>query len=65
MTDAIEKRLTELRAKLKARDGKKPYRENVPAIKTEIARLETMLETHKQRAAEAAEKAPRVRKSKK
>mgnify|MGYP001610611714 CR=1 FL=1 len=33
-------RLTELRAKLKAREGKNEYRENVKAIRAEIARLE-------------------------
>lgn len=36
MTD----RLTDLRAKLAAREGKAEYRENVKAIRAEIARLE-------------------------
>lgn len=43
MTEAIEKRLRELRSKLKARDGKREYRENVPALKAEIAKLEEIL----------------------
>lgn len=33
-------RLEDLRAKLKARDGKPAYTENVKAIRAEIARLE-------------------------
>lgn len=33
-------RLDQLRAKLKAREGKSAYRENVKAIRAEIARLE-------------------------
>lgn len=36
----IEKRLTALRAKLKARDGKKEFKENCVAIRAEIERLE-------------------------
>ena len=47
MTEAIEKRLTELRAKLKARSGKKPYLKNCEAIETELDRLESVLATHK------------------
>lgn len=37
---SIGKRLLELRAKLKAREGQKSYAENVKHIKAEIARLE-------------------------
>ena len=42
MTEAIEKRLAELRGKLKARTGKN-YASNRVAIEAEIARLEAML----------------------
>jgi hypothetical protein len=43
MTEAIEKRLDELRRKLKARKGKAIYASNVAAIEAEIVRLENML----------------------
>jgi len=56
MTDAIEKRLAELRAKLKAREGKKPYLKNCDAIKAEISRLEDMLTQAKQAAEKPARK---------
>lgn len=36
------KRLAELRAKLKARDGKPGFEKNCEAIREEIKRLETM-----------------------
>ena len=36
----IENRLTELRAKLASRKGKIAYRDNVPYLEAEIARLE-------------------------
>ena len=37
---SIETRLGALRRKLKAREGKKEYKENCEALKEEIARLE-------------------------
>lgn len=36
----VEERLEELRRKLTAREGKPEFKENVAAIKAEIARLE-------------------------
>lgn len=42
MTEAIEKRLEELRRKLKARTGDR-YKSNREAIKAEISRLEDIL----------------------
>lgn len=38
----IPARLEKLRAMLKAREGKKEFAENVPAIRAEIARLEAV-----------------------
>lgn len=43
MTEAIENRLADLRRKLKARKGQKPYVKNCEEIEAEIARLEDML----------------------
>ncbi len=43
MTEAIEKRLEELRRKLAARKGQKPYKKNCEAIQAEISRLENIL----------------------
>lgn len=40
--EEIEARLTQLRAKLKARDGNAIYASNVVALKAEIARLEAL-----------------------
>ena len=42
MASRIENRLTQLKAKLRAREGKPEFRENVPAIKAEISRLEAL-----------------------
>lgn len=39
----IAARITDLKAKLRARDGKSEYARNVEAIKDEIARLEAQL----------------------
>lgn len=38
----IPRRIESLKAKLKARDGKKEYKENGVAIRAEIARLENV-----------------------
>lgn len=35
-------RIADLKAKLRAREGKVPYRDNVPVLKAEIARLEAI-----------------------
>lgn len=43
MTEAIEKRLEELRRKLAARKGQKPYKKSCDAIQAEISRLENIL----------------------
>lgn len=43
MTAAIEKRIDDLKRKLAARKGKKPYVENCKAIEAEITRLEALL----------------------
>lgn len=38
--DDIASRLAELKRKLASREGQKEYRDNVPALRAEIARLE-------------------------
>lgn len=38
----IPNRIADLKRKLKAREGKGEFNENVPAIKAEIARLEAL-----------------------
>lgn len=38
----IPQRIATLKAKLRARDGRAEYKENVPALKAEIARLEAL-----------------------
>lgn len=38
----IPQRIAALKAKLKAREGRAEYKENVPALKAEIARLEAL-----------------------
>ena len=43
MTEAIENRLADLRRKLAARKGQKPYKKNCEAIQAEISRLENIL----------------------
>lgn len=43
MNEAVQKRIDELRTKLKARKGKKPYLKNCEAIEAEITRLEAIL----------------------
>lgn len=35
-------RIADLKAKLRAREGKTPYRDNIPVLKEEIARLEAI-----------------------
>ena len=40
MNNSVETRLALLRKKLASRKGKMPYRDNVPLIEAEIARLE-------------------------
>lgn len=40
--EAIADRLTDLKRKLAARQGKNEFRDNVPAIESEIARLEAL-----------------------
>jgi uncharacterized coiled-coil DUF342 family protein len=44
MTEAVEKRIADLKRKLAARKGQKPYKENCKAIQAEIDRLEAILE---------------------
>lgn len=44
MTEAIEKRLEELRRKLAARRGQKIYKKNCEVIQAEISRLENILQ---------------------
>lgn len=43
MNELLQKRLADLKAMLKARDGKTEYRENVVAIRAEIERIEREL----------------------
>lgn len=43
MTEAVEKRITDLKKKLAARKGQKPYVKNCEAIEAEILRLENLL----------------------
>lgn len=38
-----EERLADLKRKLRARQGKREYRDSVPLIEAEIARLEALL----------------------
>lgn len=47
MTEAIEKRIADLKRKLAARKGKVPYHDNVPALEAEIAKLEDVLKKAK------------------
>ena len=48
--DATKIRLGDLKRKLKARQGRKEFRENVAALETEIARLEAGIAEHEARA---------------
>ena len=43
MNALLQKRLTDLKAMLKAREGRPEYRDNVKAIRAEIARVEKEL----------------------
>lgn len=43
MNELLQKRLTDLKAMLKARDGRPEYRDNVKAIRAEIERVEKEL----------------------
>lgn len=47
MIEAIENRIAELKRKLAARKGKKPYLKNCEELQAEIDRLESVLATHK------------------
>ena len=57
-------RLTKLRTKLKAREGKPGYEKNCEAIKSEIARIEASRENAANEAALASEKKSRKGKPK-
>lgn len=43
MTEAVQKRIDDLKRKLAARKGKKPYVDNCKVIEAEIDRLEALL----------------------
>jgi hypothetical protein len=43
MNEAVKTRIADLRRKLAARKGKKPYEKNCQAIEAEIARLEAII----------------------
>ncbi len=47
MIEATEQRIADLKRKLAARKGKKPYLKNSEAIEAEISRLEKVVEHHK------------------
>jgi hypothetical protein len=42
ISEARQQRIDDLKAKLSAREGKKPYKENCVALREEIARLGAM-----------------------